>query len=304
MSVESVLTHDRLCRAMTGCTPPEFRALVPEFARQLHSRAWDAYQANPHRQRQPGGGRKLFAPTPEEQLFFLLVYFRTYPTFDVLGFLYDRDRSRPCVAVHALTPVLEATLGEKLVLPKRQIRSVKEFFEAFPEAKEVFLDGTERPIQRPKDPARQTAHYSGKKKRHTKKNLILSNRRKRIGYVSPTVEGKAHDFGILKDLRLPDHIPKDVRIRMDSGFQGFARAFPDHRVSLPQKKPKGRPLCRTFKARNHRKSRIRVLVEHAISGVKRFRSVADVFRNKRDGMDDHAIVIACGLWNYHLAHTS
>ena len=98
MSVSRVLTHDRLCRAMTGCTPPEFRALVPEFARQLGSRAWDAYRANPHRQRAPGGGRKLFAPTPEEQLCFLLVYFRTYPTFDVLGLLYDRDRSRPCVA--------------------------------------------------------------------------------------------------------------------------------------------------------------------------------------------------------------
>lgn len=304
MSVTRVLAHDRLCRAMTGLTPLEFRALAPEFARQLQSRAWDAYRANPRRQRQPGGGRKLFAPTPDEQLFFLLVYFKTYPTFDVLGFLYDRDRSRPCVAVAALTAVLEATLGEKLVLPKRKITSVEEFFEAFPEAKEVFLDGTERPLPRPTNAARQKANYSGKKKRHTRKNLILATRQKRIGYVSPTVAGKEHDFGLLKRLRLPDHVPKRIRFRMDTGFQGFAHVFPGHRVSMPRKKPKGRPLCRTYRQQNHVRSRLRVLVEHAIGGAKRFRAVADVFRNKREGADDHAMVIACGLWNYHLAHTS
>ncbi len=304
MSVAKMLAHDRLCRAMTGLTPQEFCALLPAFTAALARRAMAAYRHNPRRERRPGGGRKLFAPTPQEQLCFLLLYFKTYPTFDVLGFLYDRDRSRPCVAVAQLAPVLEATLGKKLVLPKRQIRSVKEFFEAFPEVKEVFLDGTERPIQRPQDPQRQTANYSGKKKRHTRKNLILATRKKWIGYLSPTVEGKAHDFSILKDLQLPDHIPKAIRFRMDSGFQGFEREFPGHAVSMPTKKPKGRPLCRTFKEQNHRKSRLRILVEHAIGGVKRFRSVADVFRSRREGADDRAMVIACGLWNYHLAHAS
>jgi len=35
------------------------------------------------------------------------------------------------------------------------------------------IDGTERRRQRPQDPARQKAHYSGKKKVHTDKNLVL-----------------------------------------------------------------------------------------------------------------------------------
>lgn len=74
MSVEKMLTHDRLCRAMTGCTPHEFRTLAQEYGRQLESRPWDAYRENPHRQRHPGGGRKLFVPSPEEQLFFFLFY--------------------------------------------------------------------------------------------------------------------------------------------------------------------------------------------------------------------------------------
>jgi hypothetical protein len=199
---------------------------------------------------------------------------------------------------------LESALGRKLALPKRQIKSVEEFFEAFPEAKEVFLDGTERPIQRPKEAKRQTANYSGKKKRHTRKNIILSTRKRRIGYLSPTVEGKEHDFQIVKETRLPDHIPKKVRIRVDSGFQGLLKEFPGHLVSIPRKKPKGRPLCQTFKEQNRRKSRIRILVEHAIGGVKRFNIVSHVFRNKQENVDDRAMLITCGLWNYHLAETS
>ncbi len=304
MSVEKVLTRDRLCRALTGLAPQEFRNLLAVFAATLAHAATEKYLTDPHRQRKPGAGRKLFAKTEEEKLFFILLYYRIYPTFEVLSFLYDRDRGNVWHAYDHLSPVLESTLGKKLALPKRQIKSVEEFFEAFPEAKEVFLDGAERPIQRPKDKARQTANYSGKKKRHTRKNIILSTGKRRIGYVSPTTEGKEHDFQIVKRTKLPEHIPKKVRIRMDTGFQGFLKEFPGHAVSMPRKKPKGRPLCKTFKEQNRRKSRIRILVEHAIGGVKRFRIVADIFRNKQENVDDRAMVIACGLWNYHLAETS
>jgi len=304
MSVEKVLKRDRLCRALTGLAPQEFRDLLAVFAAALAQAAMDAYLTDPHRKRKPGAGRKLFAKTAEEKLFFILLYYRIYPTFEVLSFLYDRDRGNVWHAYDALSPVLESALGKKLALPKRQIKSVEEFFEAFPEAKEVFLDGTERPIQRPKNAEKQTANYSGKKKRHTKKNIILSTRKRRVGYVSPTIKGEEHDFQIVKDTRLPDHIPKKVRIRMDAGFQGFLKEFPGHAVSMPRKKPKGRPLCKTFKEQNRRKSRIRILVEHAIGGVKRFRIVADVFRNKQENADDRAMLITCGLWNYHLDATS
>ncbi len=303
MSIEKVLKRDRLCRALTGLTPQEFMNLLAVFAAALAHAATEKYLTDSSRRRKPGAGRKPFATTVEDKLFFILLYYRIYPTFEVLSFLYDRDRGNVWHAYDHLSPVMESTLGKKLALPTRKITSVKEFFEAFPEAKEVFLDGTERPIQRPKDKARQTANYSGKKKRHTRKNIILSTRKRRVGYVSPTTEGKEHDFQIVKRMRLPDHIPKQIRIRMDTGFQGFLKEFPGHAVSIPAKKPKGRPLCTTFKEQNRRKSRIRILVEHAIGGVKRFRIVADVFRNKQEDADDRAMLITCGLWNYHLDAT-
>ena len=86
--------------------------------------------------------------------------------------LFNFDRSCAWEWVHGLLPVLEQALGYKQALPERKFRSVEEFLERFPDVKEVILDGTERPVQRPKDPEKQKEHYSGKKKRHTRKHRV------------------------------------------------------------------------------------------------------------------------------------
>ncbi len=79
-------------------------------------------------------------------------------------------------------------------MPKRKISSPEEFFKLFPEAKEVFIDGTERPRRIPKDTEKQKRNYSGKKKRHTMKNLVVNDDERRILVVSETREGKIHDY--------------------------------------------------------------------------------------------------------------
>jgi hypothetical protein len=196
---------------------------------------------------------------------------------------------------------LERTLKRKLVLPKRQIHSVEEFLKAFPEAKEVFIDGTERPIQRPQDKDRQKANYSGKKKRHTRKNIIISTKRKRVGFLSKTVEGKESDITVLRATAPPRFIPPHIKTHVDLGFKGLDTEYPDHRISIPAKKPRTRDLTDAERARNKKKSGVRVLVEHAIGGIKRLNIVSQVFRNKKEGFDDTAMLISSGLWNYHLS---
>jgi hypothetical protein len=47
---------------------------------------------------------------------------------------------------------------------------------------------------------------------------------------------------------------------------------------------------------------VRVKVEHAISGIKRSRSVKDVLRNTKDGFSDLVMVIACSLHNLRVDH--
>jgi hypothetical protein len=56
-----------------------------------------------------------------------------------------------------------------------------------------FHDGTERPIQRPKDPEEQQEYYSGKKKCHPLNNLLVINETCHMCFLSHTYEGKASD---------------------------------------------------------------------------------------------------------------
>lgn len=48
---------------------------------------------------------------------------------------------------------------------------------------------------------------------------------------------------------------------------------------------------------NRKLARIRVKVEHALSGAKRCRIVKDVLRNTKAGVSDAAMEAACGLHN-------
>ncbi len=301
INIEKVLQNRRLTLALSGLSPEEFKSLLLVFTETLQLKMKERHNKSKGKdKRKFGGGRKGFLPSPAEKLLFILFYYKCYPTYDMLTWLYGCNRSNACRRQQYLSGILEATLGKKLVLPKRQLKSLEDFFQAFPEAKEVFIDGTERPIQRPKDKDRQKANYSGKKKRHTRKNLIMSTRDKRIGFLSQTVEGKQHDFSILKEHAPPQYIPVRVRQRVDLGFKGYQVQYPGHLVSMPQRKPRTRDLSKTVKEQNKRKSAVRVLVEHAIGGVKRLRITTDVFRNKVKDYDDRVMLISCGLWNYHL----
>ena len=53
-----------------------------------------------------------------------------------------------------------------------------------------------------------------------------------------------------------------------------------------RKKPRKKDLTEKEKEGNRKISKVRVRVEHAISGIKRSRSVKDVFRNTKDGFSD------------------
>ena len=69
-----------------------------------------------------------------------------------------------------------------------------------------------------------------------------------------------------------------------------------------EKKPHGKELTEREKENNRKLSKIRVKVEHALSGVKRSRIVKDVFRNTKDNFSDLVMVIACSLHNVRIDH--
>jgi hypothetical protein len=250
------------------------------------------------RKREPGGGRKATLRTLAERLFYILVYCKCYPTFDLMSVLFSFHRSCACDWVHRLLPVLEAALGYKKVLPERKLRTLEEFWERFPEVKTVIVDGTEHPIQRPKKAQQQKEHYSGKKKRHTRKHITGSTADKRILFLTPAQPGNVQDKRQLDEEGLVPWIPDEVEIQGDLGFQGLQNEFVN--IHLPHKKPKGKELSNLQKQENREFSRQRVRCEHAHAGIKRCRAATDIYRNRVPDFDDRLMLNSAGFWNLYL----
>lgn len=294
MNLSKLSSNPRLVKALTGMTYPAFQALVANFEKAFIA----VKMESPTRQRAVGAGRKGVLASMEARAFFTLLYYKAYPTFDVLAFFFGRGRGRCCEDIHLFTQVMEKALKHAMVLPKRKITSPEEFMEAFPEIKEVFLDGTERKIQRPKGNKRQRRTYSGKKKAHTRKSLVMCDGKKRILLISPTKSGRRHDKRLADKMGILQAIPKDVDVIVDTGFQGAKHP----RLLMPKKGSKNRPLTPDEKENNQIISSCRVVVEHAIAGLKRYRVISDRFRNRVGEFDDRTMRVGAGLWNFGLLY--
>jgi hypothetical protein len=295
LNLDRILQDKRLMRAMTGLTRKGFEELLPSFdeAYQHHQR-----HSKVNRQRAVGGGRKATLRTSRDKLLYILIYSKCYPTFDLMSVLFGFDRSCAWDWVHSLMPILEQALGHKQALPKRKLRSMAEFLERFPDVKKVILDGTERPVQRPKDPETQKENYSGKKKRHTRKHITGNTRKKRVIFLTKARGGRIHDKRQLEEEELVDYIPDEVAVEGDLGFQGLQNEFEN--IQLPHKKPKGKELSEQQKQENRDFSSQRVKCEHAHAGIKRYCSLTDVYRNRVPDFDDCLMLNATGLWNFYL----
>ncbi len=127
-------------------------------------------------------------------------------------------------------------------MPSREIASDTEFSKRFHGVTEIYLDGTERPVQKPVDDARQKECYSGKKKRHTVNNLIVNDEHKKVLILTPTCDGRKHDYTMFKETDLGKVLPVQCLLFVDSGFQGMHTDYPHLIVMIPFKKPKGGAL--------------------------------------------------------------
>jgi hypothetical protein len=292
MDIDKVLKNPRLVRAILGITKKEFDELLLSFEQVLHE-----YRKSNKRKRAIGGGAKGKIKSAEKKLFYILFYVKTYPTFDTAAFVFASSKSRTHGWTHTILPLLEKALGRKIVLPKRRINTPEEFLAMFPEVKEVLIDGVERPTIRSKKDKTQKKHYSGKKKRHMRKNVIVTDTKKRILICTPSKHGRVHDKKLSDKNLLTRSIPDKVSVFADTGFLGLQHLHPN--IYLPKKRPPKGILTYDEKVMNRLIASIRMPVEHAIGGMKRFRCVSDIYRNK-NGLDDTFVNIAAGLWNFHL----
>jgi hypothetical protein len=297
MNYRYLLTHKELFQYTIGISYRQFESLLPKFAASLrhaeHQRAW-----RKERVRDPGGGRKPTLKTDRQKLFFILFYYKTYPTFRFAQTLFWFDKRNIQLWVRFLEGVLWSALGYQLRLPSVRVKHRDHWFEICPSLKEFLVDATERAVQRPGDPVTQEFYYSGKKKHHAVKNqLLVHPKTKKILAVSDTVEGKRHDKTLLEDDPLYLKIPPGSTAMGDSAYQGVTEEHPFLRLVVPKKKPPGAILTEGETAVNHRISSIRVRVEHPIAWLKHFNIMSQRFRNRLEHVDLPFKTIAC-LYNF------
>ena len=295
MTYAELRTKSRILCSLTGLKVAEFEALLPSFAAAWESVVRQEASQREGRQRALGGGRKAHLNELADKLLFILVYFRLYPTQAVQGFLFGMSQSQANVWVHRLTRVLNQALGYERQLPEREPADLKTVLNRCPSL-EFIIDGTERRINRPKDKTDRRKYYSGKRKTHTVKNLIIPDRGGKVRYLSDTYEGKKHDKAIAdaEDLSFPE----GSTLWQDSGFQGFAPAGVT--LQQPKKKPRNGALTAIDKLNNQSISSLRVEVEHHIAGIKRCQILVQPFRNWVDHYVDDVMETACGLHNFRL----
>jgi len=134
------------------------------------------------------------------------------------------------------------------------------------------------------------------KKQHTVKNNALVDMLCKVIFLTDTVEGKKHDKKLADESDYS--LPEGSKLAQDSGFQGFN--LENVAILQPKKKPKGGELSDLEKNINQWHSSLRIRVEHAIGGVKRYRIVKDKIRNWKAGFKDSVMETCCGLHNFRL----
>ena len=191
ISIKRAMKSNAILRALTGLKIRQFKMLATNFAVHLKKSFEEWRNVSLDR------GREFVLKSSEEKLFFILFYMKCYPTHRSLWVVLRRAQILLLSMGTVVSPLrCKRYWEESWCYRMRKISDPQEFLRLFPGVQAVFIDGTERPIQRPKDQERQKANYSGKKKRHTRANIVVNDENKRILIVSGTVEGKEHDFKI------------------------------------------------------------------------------------------------------------
>ncbi len=105
--------------------------------------------------------------------------------------------------------------------------------------------------------------------------------------------GKKHDFKLFKESKILIH--PEVSLLGDSGYQGMKKLHSNS--FLPKKKSKKKPLTNEDKKNNQNIASQRVTCEHIIGRIKRFKIIADRYRNRRKRFALRVNLIA-GICNF------
>jgi len=131
------------------------------------------------------------------------------------------------------------------------------------------------------------------KKRHTIKNLVLTDKNAKIVYISPTYVGSIHDKRLAEELKLQ----KKCTILCDLAFYAW-QVPPELTSQMPHKKPKNKELSKIQKKQNSLLSRERITIENTFAHLKILRIIKDTIRTYSKEVKNIVFKIAVALYNF------
>jgi hypothetical protein len=239
-----------------------------------------------------------------------LISFRLYVSQSLLSYLFDLDESnisrelnqRLLPALLQVLPVplrdapLRAVRNDEGGKRRKRIRTAEELFQAHPELKEVLVDATEQEVPKPKNKLARKQRFSGKQHQHTVKTQVVTTT-KQILHVFGGLPGCVADVQLLRASGVLRKLPPGAKVRLDRGYDGIARDYPQVALQSPVKGRRGRPVTLLGKLYNRMLNRERIRVEHVLSRLKKFGCLAGVFRGRFEAHEDVFCVVS-GLVNF------
>lgn len=298
-----MLSYDRLSKkpllfkSFTGFTIQEFDDVYKEIKKRYLTYELKRLSKRKDRKRDIGAGRP-FKLDLRDRFVMLLVYYRLYITYTLAGFLFDLDQSNICRDIKKIEKLIRQCLPipQKIYNITKRLKTPEEVEQYFPGFL-AFTDSTEQQMPKPVDNKRRKLYYSGKKKKHTVKNQLMVNNRGLIIHKTGYKKGRRHDYNIYKN----NHpvTPKQVVNVIDLGYLGVENDFPEQLSALPCKKKINCELSVEEKEYNKIHSKRRIVIEHTICRLKKYRIMSDVFKNKLRKHNKVSDIVA-GLVNYRI----
>jgi DDE superfamily endonuclease len=280
--LDNLRNHPAVFAHLTGLAVAVFDGLAAQVAPAVEA----AHRKNldrPDRRRAIGGGG-AFDRSTADQLLLTVVWLRQYPTDEVLGFLCGVSDSTASRVRARCPPVLEQAGRDTMRMPDPGAARRKRLPALLKDTPglAVVIDSSEQRTQRPT--RRQRAYYSGKERAHTLKGRVTVDEDSgRFVDVSDSAPGRWADIKLLRRSRVLTRLPEGVGAVGDPGYVGIDALPASGRC--PRRQPRGKPRPPGDVRYNRAFSRRRIVVEHAIGRLRRFRAVADV---NRHGRKNHA----------------
>jgi hypothetical protein len=148
-----------LMKSSTGLSMKEFEFLLPVFEKHWHRvMVGQTFEGKPRQRRRTGRVNSKFESVGD-MLIFVLYDYRHNPTQELLALHFDLTQPKVALWLKNLEPILLMSLKEMKLVPVRASEAIDNLLI---ESVTVLLDGTERPVNRPKYD--QVEFYSGKKR--------------------------------------------------------------------------------------------------------------------------------------------